>query len=284
MSGTEGYWGFSFLVEPLCSPPGCDSTECVSCHHSPSRRVCSWQKLRNTSEYRADSDTRVTPPADLELCELLTDSMERTTRYRKPIVGLAGGLGAGKSVVAKMLGEVGAGVIDSDALSRIELNSPEVKDILRSWWGDEVFAPTGLVDRKKVAAIVFRDPAQRHRLEALLHPRVAIRRADIMAEFEKQPRIKIVVLDSPLLYETDLDLICDAVVFVDARLELRKQRSEKTRRWSEEEITRREKAQQPLDMKQARADYICSNNSTLAALRNQVESIFALIVSGAGTG
>lgn len=210
--------------------------------------------------------------------------MDNTTRYKKPIIGLAGGLGAGKTTVAKILGELGAGVIESDALGRIEIESRDVKNALRRWWGNEILTADGSVDRKKVASIVFRDPAQRHRLEALLHPRIAVRRADLMTEFEEQPRIKMVVLDSPLLYETDLDLMCDAVIFVDARSEVRIPRSEKMRHWTEKEIVQRENSQQPLDMKRARADHICDNNSTLAALRTQLERIFSQIVSEAGTG
>lgn len=193
-------------------------------------------------------------------------------------------MGSGKTTVAKMLGEMGAGVIGSDALGRIEINAPEVREALCRWWGDVILAPDGMVNRREVAAIVFRDAAQRHRLEALLHPRIAVRRADLMAEFEKQPRIKMVVLDSPLLYETDLDLTCDAVIFVDTQFEFRKQRSEKARTWPEDEITKREKWQQPLDMKRARADYICDNNSTPAALRHQVERVFSQIVSETGVG
>ncbi len=184
--------------------------------------------------------------------------------------------------MAKILGELGAGVIDSDALSHQEINNREVKDVLLKWWGSEVFAADGSVDRQKVAAIVFADPAQRHRLEALLHPRIAVRRADVVAELEKQPRIKMIVLDSPLLYEADLDLMCDAVIFVDAGLDKRRDRSEKPRHWPDGEINRREKLQQPLDMKRARADYICDNNSTLSDLRNQVDRIFSKIVSESG--
>lgn len=184
--------------------------------------------------------------------------------------------------MAKILGELGAGVIDSDALSHQEINHREVKDVLLKWWGSGILAADGSVDRQKVAAIVFADPGQRHRLEALLHPRIAVRRADVVAEFEKQPRIQMIVLDSPLLYEADLDLMCDAVIFVEAGLDNRRERSEKPRDWPEGEVPRREKMQQPLDTKRARADYICDNNSTLSNLRKQVETIFSRIVSDYG--
>lgn len=207
---------------------------------------------------------------------------EGVFRYHKPVVGLAGGVGAGKSSVARIMSELGAGVVESDQLGRLEINSPEVKETISHWWGRKVIAADGTVDRKKVASIVFRDASQRHRLEALLHPRIAVRRADKMAEIDAQPRFKMIVIDTPLLYESDLDLTCDAVVFVDSDIEIRKARSEKLRHWSPRELDRREKAQQSLDMKRARADYICENNSTLADLRKQVERIVTQILSEFG--
>jgi dephospho-CoA kinase len=214
--------------------------------------------------------------------EHATQHLGQTSRRRKPVIGLAGGIGSGKSTVAKIMSELGAGVIRSDDLASVEIDAPDVRDVLRQWWGGEVFAADGLPDRQKVAAIVFADAAQRHRLEALIHPRVEVRRADLMVELEAQNKIRAIVLDSPLLYEVDLDLICDAVVFVDAELALREERSEKSRNWPAGELARREKTQQPLDMKRARADYTVDNNSTLAALRRQVEGVFAQIVSEAG--
>jgi dephospho-CoA kinase len=220
--------------------------------------------------------------AHVEDGEPPTEYQQKTTRYGKPVVGLAGGVGSGKTSVAKILGELGAGVIDSDALSHQEINHREVKSVLVKWWGSGILAADGAVDRQKVAGIVFGDPAQRHRLEALLHPRIAVRRADVVAEFEKQSRIKMIVLDSPLLYEADLDLMCDAVIFVDAGTDKRRERSEKPRHWPQGEVQRREKFQQPLDTKRARADYICDNNSTLSDLRKQVETIFSRIVSDYG--
>jgi dephospho-CoA kinase len=200
-------------------------------------------------------------------------------RYRKPIVGLAGGVGSGKSTVARILGELGAGVIDSDALAHEEVNASDVKESLCRWWGNDVLLPAGPIDRKKVAAIVFSDSQQRHRLEALLHPRIAVRREMLIGEYEEQPRIRMIVLDSPLLYETDLDLMCDAVIFVDAPESVRKERSEKQLHWPEGELARREKLQQSLDTKRARADHVVSNHSSLAELRKEVERIVARIVS-----
>ncbi len=178
-----------------------------------------------------------------------------------------------------MMNELGGGVISSDQLGHLEIDAPEVIRTITGWWGDGVLSQDGTVNRRKVASIVFGDPSQRHRLEALLHPRIAIRRADLMEAFDKQARIKFIVIDTPLLYEADLDLICDAVVFVDADPKARCDRSEKLRNWPEGEWARREKNQQALDMKRARADYICKNNSTLTDLRTQVESIVSQILT-----
>lgn len=188
-------------------------------------------------------------------------------------------MGSGKSTVAQILGELGAAVIESDALSHDEINRREVKEVLVRWWGSDILKTDGAVDRKKVGTIVFNDPTQRHRLESLLHPRIAVRRMDLVAAYERQPRVKMIVLDSPLLFESDLDLICDAVIFVDAPFDVRAERSEKYRHWTREDLARREKLQQPLDAKQARADYTCVNISTLSDLRSQVERIFAQIES-----
>lgn len=198
-------------------------------------------------------------------------------------MGLAGGVGSGKSTVARIMEDLAGGVISSDSLAQLEIDSPDIRDTLARWWGARMLAGDGTIDRKQVASLVFADPAQRHRLEALVHPRVAIRRADQMAELDAQPRIRFLVIDSPLLYETDLDLMCDAVVFVDADAGLREERSEKLRGWPDGEMARREKSQQPLDNKRARADYICQNNSNLADLRNQVESIVNQILADFGS-
>ncbi len=205
----------------------------------------------------------------------------RSAHNRKPVIGLAGGVCSGKSTVAKIMGELGAGVIASDDLGHKELEGREVKDVLCRWWGRDVLTSDGTVDRQKVAAIVFADPSQRHRLEALLHPRIDVRRVDMIATMEKKPSICAIVLDSPLLYEADLDLVCDAVVFVHSDEETRKSRSENSNKWPKGELERREKSQQPLDIKRARADYVCENNSGTASLRKQVEGVFAQIVSAA---
>jgi len=198
---------------------------------------------------------------------------------KTPVVGLSGGIGSGKSAVAQMLADLGAAVINSDDLNQQELEEQEVKDTLVSWWGPGVLGPDGRISRSAVAEIVFADDAQRRRLEGLMHPRIERRRAALTAQYELDPRIPVIVIDAPLLYEAGLDRQCDAVIFVDAPRDVRLARVRERRGWTDAELERREKFQQPLEMKRALANYTCTNNSDLNALRRQVESIFSRIVA-----
>src|SRR5687767_11437573 len=88
----------------------------------------------------------------------------------KPIIGITGGIGSGKSFVAKIFGELGCHVIHSDEQVKAAYEDPHVRKTLRDWWGDKVFKPDGQVDRGAIAKKVFTDPAERLRLEGLLHP------------------------------------------------------------------------------------------------------------------
>ncbi len=197
---------------------------------------------------------------------------------RKPIIGLAGGIGAGKSTVARILKSLGAAVIDSDALAHEELSDPGVIETLRSWWGDSICLPGGL-DRKAIAAIVFDCRDELERLEHLLYPRLHRRREELVAGYDSDPGVRAVVLDAPKLYEAGLGEYCDAVIFVEADRATRALRIEADRGWSEEELLRREKLQDPLDSKKARADYVVTNRSNRESLRADVERVFSSVLA-----
>lgn len=191
------------------------------------------------------------------------------------VVGLCGGIGAGKSAVAGVLSDCGAAVIDSDELNRQELESPEVIRTLAEWFGRRICGPDGRILRPVLARIVFEDPEQRQRVESLLHPRVARRRGELLAQARRDPGVRLIVIDSPLLYETGLDEMCDLVLFVESPMEQRVQRVASARGWDAEELVRREKSQKPLDSKSARADHIIVNNSGMDELRVQVEEFLS---------
>jgi dephospho-CoA kinase len=198
------------------------------------------------------------------------------TGSSKPVIGLAGGIGAGKSVVATMLAELGCMISDADAAGREALRDSAIRKQLLQWWGETILDRSGAVDRAKVATIVFNDPRERIRLEALTHPWIHQRRHDEFAF--AGPEIKAFVIDAPLLFETNLDDECDAVIFVDAPEKLRRERVRRERGWDAAELARRESVQLALDEKRKRADHVISNDGDLSGLRAQVHDVFHTIM------
>ena len=196
----------------------------------------------------------------------------------KPIIGLTGGIGAGKTMVAGLFESLGAAVIDSDRNAHRELAMPDVVATLRSWWGERVVTEDGTVDRSAIGDIVFCSPKQLQRLESFLYPRMAKRRAALIAEFMVDPAVLAVVLDSPKLFEAGLDRECDALVFVESDRRIRLRRVAKSRGWTEDEVARREKYQISLDKKRAKSDYTVVNNAGADALAPQIDNAFADIL------
>src|ERR1700704_6323820 len=99
----------------------------------------------------------------------------------KPIIGIVGGIGSGKTFVARVFGELGCLAIEADELVREAYEDPAVRRTLREWWGDGVFLADGSLDRAAVARKIFGDAAERARLEGVIHPWVDARRREIMA-------------------------------------------------------------------------------------------------------
>lgn len=199
------------------------------------------------------------------------------TRPRPMVIGLAGGIGSGKSRVAAMFGELGCVVLDSDRDARAALERPEVRAQIRRWWGEEVVASDGQLDRSRIAAIIFKDERERHRLEALVHPLVKASREEMVRQAAKAGAPAVVV-DAPLLFEAGVNKECDAVVFVESPLAARLERVRATRGWGPEELERRERAQWGLDVKRRLADHVLVNDSGADELRARVQALFREIV------
>ena len=200
-----------------------------------------------------------------------------TPHHLPPVIGLAGGIGAGKSHVAGVLCELGCLVFNADDAARAELDDPAVRDELVTWWGDDLLDESGRVNRAAVAAIVFRDPEQRRRLEALIHPRVERRRVERFAA--APPGTPALVIDAPLLYEAELEALCDVVFFVDASRAVRLARVSATRGWDDDELTRRERSQMPLDSKRSLADHVIRNEGDDRELRDRLAALLAQLAS-----
>jgi dephospho-CoA kinase len=202
------------------------------------------------------------------------------TEAVKPIIGIAGGIGAGKSTVAAMFAELGAAVVDADRLNHEELDQPEVLATLRKWWGDGVATPQGRADRQAIRRIVRDRPQELRRLEKLVHPRISRRSEELIAAYRKDPTVRAIVWDAPLLFEAGLAEQCNCIIFVDAGPEIRLQRLTGKPSWTAEDLRKLEDSQKPLDFKKSRADYIVENNTDRDAIRRQVVSIFSKILPG----
>lgn len=196
----------------------------------------------------------------------------------KPIIGIAGGIGSGKSFVAKLFGELGCVVISSDEQVREAYRDPRVVAVLRQWWGNDVLTAAGEVNKRAVAGKVFGQPAERERLEKLLHPMVNEARERLMAATADDPSVPAFVWDTPLLFETGLNQRCDAVVFVDAPQTVRLTRVQETRGWDAEELSRRENSQMPLDTKRELSQYVVENTADADAVRGQVRAVLSRIL------
>jgi len=195
----------------------------------------------------------------------------------KPIIGITGGIGSGKSFVAGLFAEAGCLVIDSDAQVSRAYEDEQIKTTLREWWGGEVFNSAGQINRTAVARRIFTDEAERLRLQGLLFPAVDRMRREAMDRSAYDAQVLAYVWDTPLLMEVGLDKLCDTVVFVDAPEALRLLRVRQQRGWEPAELARREILQMPLDKKRGMSDYIVSNTADAEFARSQVRGVLSRI-------
>ncbi|MBC8869548.1 MAG: dephospho-CoA kinase [Planctomycetes bacterium] len=190
------------------------------------------------------------------------------------LIGVAGGIASGKSLVSEQLIRLGAEVLDADRAGHDVLRDPEVTEAIRRRWGDDVFDAAGEIDRSEVAKIVFAPPPagpeELTYLEQLTHPRIGQRLRERMAALARGRQSLVAVLDAPVMFKAGWDKMCDKVLFVDATRELRLARA-KSRGWSEAEFDAREAAQESLDVKRSRADVIIDNSSSPEHTYAQVE-------------
>jgi dephospho-CoA kinase len=186
-------------------------------------------------------------------------------------IGLTGGIGSGKSEVAKIFAQFGALVVDADALAReaVAPGTPGFERIAARW--PSVVTPGGELDRPSLGAIVFRDGGARDELNAIVHPEV--RRLGAEREASAGPD-QIVVHDVPLLFEGPFYRTCDANVLVVADRDTRIGRVVARSGLDPEEVKRRMAAQ--IDPERARelADYVIDNDATIAALHDAVRDVF----------
>ena len=197
-------------------------------------------------------------------------------------VGLTGGIGSGKSAVSALLAEHGAVIIDADLNARavVAKGTPGLQQVVDAF-GPQVLRPDGELDREAVGRIVFSDPEQLARLNAIVHPLIAERTARQTADAEADGAT-IVVYDVPLLVENGLQSTYDVVLVVAAQPETQVQRLTGQRGMAEADARARIAAQAPLAEKVAAATYVIDNDGPREALAPQVDRVWAALLAVTG--
>jgi dephospho-CoA kinase len=193
------------------------------------------------------------------------------------IVGLTGGIGAGKTAVAGLLAQRGAIVIDVDAIGRevLEPSGMAHHPVLAAF-GPGILDEAGHIDRAALARVVFADPAQLATLTAISHPAI---NAELVARLDALPADSVVVLDMAILAESNLgrsdpEHSYQFVITVEAPMELRVERAVR-RGMDQDEVRRRVKAQASEDERRAVADVVVYNDTDLAAVNVQLDRVWA---------
>jgi len=195
----------------------------------------------------------------------------------KPIIGILGGLGSGKSTVANEFAKLGCKVIDADKISHELLKRKTVKEKIVDLFGKAILDCEGKIDHKKLANVVFADADKLSSLNRVIHPLVLEQAEGLIKLYNRQNQVKAIVLDMPLLVEVGWAKRCDKLIFVDCKRQLRVERAKKMG-FDENQLKIRENFQISLDNKAGIADNSIENNSGFLVLAKQVADIFSDIV------
>jgi dephospho-CoA kinase len=200
-----------------------------------------------------------------------------TARMSRPVIGLTGGIGSGKSTVAAMLAELGADVIDTDKVGH-EVYRPGTEGFrqVTAAFGADVVAPDGGIDRRRLAAKVFADPGALQRLNAIVHPLIGLAVREWLLRAQAEPRTTPIVVEAPVLMEAGWRFF-DEVWVVVVEPETAVARVTGSRSVTADEVHRRLAAQMSNDERVRLADRVIRNDGDLAALRAQVEAAWRAI-------
>ena len=197
------------------------------------------------------------------------------------IFGVTGGIATGKSTVMRLLSLRGVIVFSADEAAKAIL-SPGGKTLLaiKQVFGKEVFTPKGSLDRKLLAKRIFAEPEMRLQLERITHPPLlALLRAQITLEQWETFPSKMIAVEVPLLFETNLEGWFDQIIVVETSLRVQRERLQQRNHLSDREIESRLSAQMPLSEKIKRADVVFSNETTPEDLQKKVDQFLQIRVN-----
>jgi dephospho-CoA kinase len=194
------------------------------------------------------------------------------------VIGLTGSIATGKSESAKYFEELGAHSIDADTISR-ELTAKGMPALnkLINFFGHDILCSNGILNRKKLASIIFSDKQAKLKVEKLLHTYIISRINEIISH--KINKYNVVV-NAPLLFEVGLDKICDKTVVIWLPYDIQTKRLAKRDNLNAEEIEDRISSQMPIEEKVKLADFVIDNTGSKKKLRKNIKNLYKLLTSG----
>lgn len=195
-------------------------------------------------------------------------------KQRIKVIGITGSIASGKSTVAKMLGSLGASVINADKICHRLINTKSMSQKIINRWGNHIQDKYGRIERHKLGEIVFADKKELSALNKMIHPEAIKQIKNLIAKLKTETTTMAIVLDAALLVESNLIDVCDIILFVDTRKNTCEARVKNSRKWPSGEITKREKFQSSLIEKRGIADIVICNNLYQADTLKQVKDFW----------
>jgi dephospho-CoA kinase len=197
---------------------------------------------------------------------------------KKPVIGILGGMCSGKTTAAREFGRHGCAIIDADEIAHQLLDDKTLRAKIVRLFGKEILDAKGKISRAELANTVFSNAGKLSKLTGVLHPKVLAQVEELINQFNKQPEVRAIVLDMPLLMEVGWEKRCDHIIFIDCKPPIRLERAKKTVFFDADTLKFRENLQISLDKKKRIADNIVDNNSDLSGLSKQIACIFSSIM------
>lgn len=193
-------------------------------------------------------------------------------------IGITGGYATGKTVVANMFKRLGAKVVDADNIARSVMKPHALawQRVVNSF-GKGILRKDGLINRRKLAEVIFADSMKRQKLNQLVHPPIINEIKRIIKVTAKRGKTKVLAVDAPLLFEAGIEGLFNKVIVVSCSADVQLKRAKRHRKLALTEILQRIKSQWPLVRKIKLADFVVDNNGSITETRRQVKEILKRI-------